>query len=74
MWLWVMGRKKVSVVGSITTIKPEELQVGTTRSLSNTLAGKLAGVIGVQRSGEPGYDSSQFWIRGFLLLPDTMIL
>ena len=57
-------QKKVSVVGSITTIKPEELQVGTTRSLSNTLAGKLAGVIGVQRSGEPGYDSSQFWIRG----------
>ena len=67
-------QKKVSVVGSITTIKPEELQVGTTRSLSNTLAGKLAGVIGVQRSGEPGYDSSQFGFEEFHLLQDIMIL
>ncbi|MDK2838297.1 MAG: SusC/RagA family TonB-linked outer membrane protein [Bacteroidota bacterium] len=57
-------QKKVSVVGSITTIKPEELQIGTTRSISNNLAGQLAGIIGVQRSGEPGYDNSQFWIRG----------
>src|SRR5690606_21618284 len=37
---------------------------GTTRSMSNNLAGQLAGVIAVQRSGEPGYDNSSFWIRG----------
>jgi TonB-linked SusC/RagA family outer membrane protein len=57
-------QKEYSVVGSVTTIKPDKLQLGTTRSLSNNLAGQLAGVIATQRSGEPGYDNSQFWIRG----------
>jgi TonB-linked SusC/RagA family outer membrane protein len=57
-------QRKVSVVGSISTIKPSKLKTGTTRSMSNSLAGSLGGIIGVQRSGEPGYDNSQFWIRG----------
>lgn len=58
------SQKRVSVVGSITTIEPGKLKAGTTRSMSNNLAGQLAGVIGVQRSGEPGFDNSNFWIRG----------
>ncbi|MBW8334656.1 MAG: TonB-dependent receptor [Prolixibacteraceae bacterium] len=57
-------QKKYSVIGAITTISPQNLKVGTTRSMSNNLAGQLAGVIAVQRSGEPGYDNSSFWIRG----------
>ena len=58
------SQKKASIIGSIETIKPAELQFGTTRTISNNLAGKLSGVIGIQRSGEPGYDDSNFWIRG----------
>ena len=58
------SQKKASIIGSIETIQPAELQFGTTRTLSNNLAGKLSGVIGIQRSGEPGYDDSNFWIRG----------
>lgn len=57
-------QKKESVVGAITTIEPSSLKTGTTRALSNNLAGSVGGVIGVQRSGEPGYDGSDFWIRG----------
>jgi TonB-linked SusC/RagA family outer membrane protein len=57
-------QRKVSVVASITTIEPAKLRTGTTRSLSNNLVGNLGGIIGVQRSGEPGYDNSDFWIRG----------
>ncbi|MFD1166509.1 SusC/RagA family TonB-linked outer membrane protein [Sphingobacterium daejeonense] len=57
-------QRKASVVGSISTIEPERLQNSTSRSMSNNLAGQLAGVIAVQRSGEPGYDNSNFWIRG----------
>lgn len=57
-------QRKASVVGAITTLEPKNLQMGTTRSMSNNLAGQLAGVIAVQRSGEPGYDNSNFWIRG----------
>lgn len=56
-------QKKQSVVSSISTIKGEELKLPS-RSLSNNLAGRIAGVIAVQRSGEPGYDNSEFWIRG----------
>jgi TonB-linked SusC/RagA family outer membrane protein len=58
------SQKKASIICAIETIKPGELQFGSTRTLSNNLAGKLSGVIGVQRSGEPGYDDSNFWIRG----------
>ena len=58
------NQKKLSVIGSIQTLEPEQLQVGSTRSMSNNLAGQLAGVIAVQPSGEPGYDNSNFWIRG----------
>ena len=58
------AQKKESVVGSITTIEPAKLKVSTTRSISNNLAGTVAGVLAVQRSGEPGYDNSTFTIRG----------
>ena len=51
------NQKKMSVIGSIETINPEVLQVGSTRSVSNNLAGQIAGVIAVKRSGEPGYDN-----------------
>lgn len=57
-------QKKESVVGAITTIEPAKLKSSTTRAISNNLAGQVPGVIAVQRSGEPGYDGSAFWIRG----------
>lgn len=65
------NQKKMSVIGSIETIKPEYLQVGSTRSVSNNLAGQIAGVIAVKRSGEPGYDNSNFWIRGIASFSGT---
>ena len=64
-------QKKESVVASIAAIEPEKLKVGTTRSLSNNLAGTVAGVLAVQRSGEPGYDNSTFWIRGISTFQDA---
>ena len=64
-------QKKESVVASIAAIEPEKLKVGTSRSLSNNLAGTVAGVLAVQRSGEPGYDNSTFWIRGISTFQDA---
>ena len=64
-------QKKESVVASIAAIEPDKLKVGTTRSLSNNLAGTVAGVLAVQRSGEPGYDNSTFWIRGISTFQDA---
>jgi TonB-linked SusC/RagA family outer membrane protein len=58
------SQRKISVVGAISAIEPAKLQSGVSRSVSNNLAGQLAGVIGVQRTGEPGRDNSDIWIRG----------
>ncbi|GAE83248.1 TonB-dependent receptor [Bacteroides reticulotermitis] len=56
-------QKKESVVSSVNSIKPAEIAIPT-RSLSNIIAGQVAGVIAIQRSGEPGNDDASFWIRG----------
>lgn len=55
-------QKKVSITGSISAIKGAELR-STSSSLSNGMAGKLAGVITTATSGEPG-TGSNFYIRG----------
>jgi TonB-linked SusC/RagA family outer membrane protein len=56
-------QKKNSVIGSITTINPKELKVPSS-NLTSALAGRLAGVIAYQRSGEPGADNADFFVRG----------
>lgn len=58
-----VGQKKESLVGSVQQIKPAELKVPSS-SLSSSFAGRLAGVISVQNSSEPGADGANFWIRG----------
>ena len=55
-------QRKVSVTGAISAVKGDALKAPVS-SLTNNLAGKLAGVISVTSSGEPG-SSSQFYIRG----------
>ena len=56
------AQKKASVIGSISTVDAEQLKAPVGQ-LSTGLAGKLAGVVAVQHSGEPG-SSAEFWIRG----------
>lgn len=56
-------QKKESVVGAITTIKPSELKVPSS-NLTTALQGRIAGIIAYQRSGEPGQDNADFFIRG----------
>lgn len=56
-------QKKNSVIGSIETINPSELKTPST-NLTNTLAGRIAGVISYQRTGEPGKDNANFFVRG----------
>ena len=55
-------QKKVSVTGSITSVKGLELK-SPSSSLTSNFAGKLAGVIAMSTSGEPG-SASEFYIRG----------
>lgn len=59
-----MGRqRRVSVIGAISSIDKTEMQIPQ-RNLTNALAGKVAGTVVVQRTGEPGVDNAEFWIRG----------
>ncbi|MDR0940042.1 MAG: TonB-dependent receptor [Mediterranea sp.] len=54
---------KESMIGSINTISPKELKVPQS-NLTTALAGRLAGIISYQRSGEPGRDNAEFFVRG----------
>ena len=56
-------QKKESVIGSINTVKPAELKVPSS-NLTTALAGRVAGLISYQRSGEPGQDDATFFVRG----------
>lgn len=56
-------QKKTDMVGSVTQIKPEDLRIPSS-NLTTALAGQAAGVIAYQRSGEPGQDNADFFIRG----------
>jgi TonB-linked SusC/RagA family outer membrane protein len=57
------AQRKISLVGAQSTVRATELKqpVG---SISAMLAGRVSGVVGVQRSGEPGKSSADIWIRG----------
>lgn len=56
-------QRKISVTGSVASVDMNDMRMPV-RNLTNALAGKVAGVISVQTSGEPGYDNSNFTIRG----------
>lgn len=57
------SQKKTTMVGSVATINPKELK-GPTSNLTTMLAGRVSGMIAYQRSGEPGRDNADFFIRG----------
>lgn len=56
-------QRKVTTTGAVTTVNVKDLQVPAT-SVSNMLGGRVPGIVAVTRSGEPGNDFSEFWIRG----------
>lgn len=57
-------QKKVTVTGAVATVKGADLQKSPAVNLSNSIAGRLPGVIATNSSGEPGYDGSAIHIRG----------
>ncbi|MEO6723271.1 MAG: TonB-dependent receptor [Ferruginibacter sp.] len=58
------SQKKVTLTGAVSVVKGNELAKSPATNLSNSIAGRLAGVIAVNGSGEPGYDGSTIRIRG----------
>ena len=56
-------QKKESVLASISTVEPAELKVPSS-NLTTAFAGRVAGLISYQTTGEPGQDNASFFIRG----------
>ena len=56
-------QKKESVIAAVTSVDPTELRIPSS-NLTTALAGRVAGLISYQRSGEPGRDNAEFFIRG----------
>ena len=59
------SQKRASITGSVATVQSEQLTVAPTASTTNTLAGRLPGLITKQQSGLPGADNASLSIRGF---------
>lgn len=57
-------QKKISVTGAISAVNVDELKKTSSSSIVNSLAGNVAGVLAMQTSGQPGLNTSEFWIRG----------
>ncbi|HLT94537.1 MAG TPA: TonB-dependent receptor, partial [Membranihabitans sp.] len=56
-------QSRESVLSSISTVNTADLRIPSS-NITTGFAGKLPGVIAFQRSGEPGLDDAQFFIRG----------
>lgn len=56
--------KRITNTGSVSSIKAEEIKYTPTSSVQNALAGRLPGFFSQQRSGQPGRDAADFYIRG----------
>jgi len=57
-------QKKVSFIGSISSIEPKEITRMSTTSVTNAISGRIPGIITRQTSGEPGFEAAQIYIRG----------
>lgn len=57
-------QKKETVTGAVATVKGTDLIKSPAVNLSNSIAGRMPGVIATNASGEPGYDGAAIRIRG----------
>lgn len=58
------SQKKATVTGAIASIQTKEIKQSPAANLAVTLAGRLPGLTAIQRSGEPGRDITNLFIRG----------
>ncbi len=61
-------QKKISSTASVSSMKASEISQKPVINVSNSLAGRVAGVIAKQGTGEPGCDGASLRIRGVATL------
>ncbi len=57
-------QKRSTLAGAVSTVSAKEIRRNPAANLSNSLVGQAPGIIAVQRSGEPGRDQSDIFVRG----------
>ena len=57
------SQRKISALAAVTAVDVKDLQVPAP-SITNMLGGRVAGIISMQYSGEPGKNLAEFWVRG----------
>lgn len=57
-------QSKIAQTGAISSVGSKELKQSPTANLTNALAGRLPGLVTMQRGGEPGNDAAMLFIRG----------
>jgi len=67
-------QKKVNVIGSVTTISTSEITASPTNTVSQSLGGRMPGLVVQQTSGEPGRDDADLLIRGQNTLGNNSVL
>jgi TonB-linked SusC/RagA family outer membrane protein len=63
-------QKRITSTGAVSSVKGEEIRTVPTASIQNTLVGRLPGFFSQQRSGQPGSEAADFFIRGVNSLND----
>lgn len=58
------SQKRSDISGSVSQVDQKEIAKNPTPNLSNALVGQATGIVATQRSGEPGRDGSNIFIRG----------
>ena len=62
------SQKKETVVGAITTVRSKDIIQTPVSNITNALNGRLSGLVAMQRSGEPGRDDAEIYVRGMSTL------
>lgn len=57
-------QKKEDLIGAVVSANVSDLRKTSSSNMTTMLAGNIAGMISYQRSGEPGEDNADFFIRG----------
>jgi TonB-linked SusC/RagA family outer membrane protein len=67
-------QKKATLTGSISVIKGADLVKSPQPNISSSLAGRFSGLMSSNRSGEPGSDGSNLFIRGLATTGNSDVL
>jgi TonB-linked SusC/RagA family outer membrane protein len=64
-------QKKATLSGSVTSVKGDDIVKAPVMNVSNSLAGRMPGVVAISNNSEPGYDGATLRIRGVNTFGDS---